>query len=381
MRSSVSKRTDTERAGQIHRAAIGAAALLALAVGASVVGGDAANAATRGAHQAGLAGTASCASHWTLVTTPHPAGYDGDLSRVVSVPNASQAWAVGWEDGTAAGTTPLALHLVNGTWRQTTFPLPHGGQLYGVTSTSASDAWAVGGDENSQPVAAHWNGSTWSVTPTPTLPIGGYLEAVAELSPTNAWAVGSQYGVSNATPLFEHWNGNAWTIVDVADPFATDLALTDIGVVPGTTRAWAIGPYLAYQEVAGTWTYSQLSGTGQVYRMVIPAVKNVWAVGISGGANGITEHFNGSTWSHFFTKNDALTAIGAVSATDIWAAGTTTGPALFEHLVSGAWHIVGGPTGVAGASAMALSPNGSGWAVAHTSPAPGQPQIIKLCGL
>jgi hypothetical protein len=83
------------------------------------------------------------------------------------------------------------------------------GGLGGVAATSASDAWAVGGDANNS-LILHWNGKKWQKVPAANpSPGNDDLDAVAASSARNAWAVGALGG--NALVL--HWNGTAWKAV------------------------------------------------------------------------------------------------------------------------------------------------------------------------
>src|SRR5579862_8484759 len=82
--------------------------------------------------------------------------------------------------------------------------------LEGVSPLTASEAWAVGVDqdgEQSAGLAEHWDGTSWSVAPTPSV-VGreAALHGVAELSPTNAWAVGETTldGGTETETLVEH---------------------------------------------------------------------------------------------------------------------------------------------------------------------------------
>jgi len=74
----------------------------------------------------------------------------------------------------------------SGTWK--VVPSPNAGlalSLTGVTALSASDIWAVGYSHSSsgveQTLTEHWNGTTWSLVPSPTNP-----GAVS----SDVWAVG-----------------------------------------------------------------------------------------------------------------------------------------------------------------------------------------------
>ena len=94
--------------------------------------------------------------------------------------------------------------------------------LLAVSASSATDAWAVGftktvGAAGRNPLAVHWNGSSWTIVPTPTLTGGAKstLNGVADLSASNAWAVGKG---RNGAALAEHWNGSTWSVVPVPTP-------------------------------------------------------------------------------------------------------------------------------------------------------------------
>src|SRR5689334_8733561 len=61
------------------------------------------------------------------------------------------------------------------------------GFFNGVAATSASNAWAVGGN-NGFTLIAHWNGTGWKKVPSPNGSNGANnLEGVAATSASNAW--------------------------------------------------------------------------------------------------------------------------------------------------------------------------------------------------
>ena len=85
---------------------------------------------------------------------------------------------------------------------------------------SPSDVWAVGagpgvptGGFSAHPtsVIEHWNGTSWTVVPSPNPnPQGNNgLGAVAAVSSANVWAVREQL----QGPFTEHWDGTSWSIV------------------------------------------------------------------------------------------------------------------------------------------------------------------------
>jgi hypothetical protein len=234
-----------------------------------------------------------------VVATPHPAGLDGLLTDVAAVPGSREAWAVGTENRNNL-SLPFADRFLNGRWR--VVPVPHSDasqRLFGVDAISAADAWAVGDDLSTNgPIAQHWDGSAWHLVPMPSHL--GSLTAVEMLSGTDVWAVGEDF--TTGGPLFEHWNGSAWSVFPVPNPFpAVEAPVVDVERVAGTGRLWAVGEGVAFQFAHGTWTFSQMPGFAAVDSLAIPAQRDVWAVGSSAGG-GITEHFDGTRWTKFFTR-------------------------------------------------------------------------------
>jgi hypothetical protein len=89
--------------------------------------------------------------------------------------------------------------LAAGGW--TNVPVPptgHNAFLVGVTTTSDSNAWAVGSTDGqvntvgAKPLIVHWDGTAWSQVTAPPTP--GFntasLAAVSASSAADAWAVG-----------------------------------------------------------------------------------------------------------------------------------------------------------------------------------------------
>ena len=122
---------------------------------------------------------------WTIQATP--AG--DDVMFGVSCGTPTTCTAVG-ETYTFEHVGPLAEEWRNGTWHvDKTPPLPSFlSTLSAVACRSASACAAVGGYINSAgegvPLAEAWNGSIWSIQPTPAPPGGG--SGFGGVSPTSA---------------------------------------------------------------------------------------------------------------------------------------------------------------------------------------------------
>jgi hypothetical protein len=237
-------------------------------------------------------------------------------------------------------------------------------ELYGVSASSVTDAWAVGyantrPDVNGWPskaVAIHWNGTAWSLATTPNPGIqSNELRGVKVFSPTNAWAVGYYNNQTDFGALALHWNGTTWTQVTVPEE------ATGLYAIAGTsaTDIWAVGTGRTHQLAAlhyngSTWSETPIADTGTVfaalYAVTAISPTDVWAVGSKKNyAIPLAYHWNGSTWTEVPTPavgvggNNPFRGVSGVSATEVWAVGYTTtsnGPqALIERWNGTAWQV------------------------------------------
>jgi hypothetical protein len=285
----------------------------------------------------------------TLSATPAGPTFKGGLFNGVSSVSATDAWAVG-EIGSGRTLFSLAARW-NGTgWARVPSPSPGGrnafSNLSGVSAVPASGAWAVGSygtGLDDRTLVLGWNGTRWAQVPSPSpgFPSGpSNLSGVSAVSASGAWAVGS-YGLGSfAHPvktLVLSWNGTRWAQVPSPSP----------GGVNG----------------------SQLLG-------VTAAPGSAWAVGSADGAT-LALRWNGSRWARVPTPSPGasatLNAVTAVSSSDVWAVGWTalgsaSGPhrTLVLHWDGTRWARVASPSppaassGLNGISAISAA---SAWAV------------------
>ncbi|MDQ6693868.1 MAG: hypothetical protein M3014_05525, partial [Chloroflexota bacterium] len=169
---------------------------------------------------------------WQIVPSPNPSTSTAELNGVAVV-STTDVWSVGtYQDSNAVYRT-LVEHWNGSAW--SVVPSPNvgtqGSYLNGVATVSANDVWAVGEYENGT-LIEHWNGSAWSVVPSPNPGPGtnGRLIGVAAVSANDVWAVGSYYGGSGGADLsfIEHWNGGAWSLVSNPNPGTQENALDGV---------------------------------------------------------------------------------------------------------------------------------------------------------
>jgi hypothetical protein len=191
---------------------------------------------------------------WSAVAVPTPfASNPVTKLTAVSARNASDVWAVGSYTGADTdlgyGDGAYALHWNGTAWSSSVIQAPSAGPATlsptSVVAVGPNDAWAVLSTRlvGGQPVIAHWNGTAWTTSPTPSLGDYPSLTGVTARSATDVWAVGNYLAdVNTPTPQRRtrslHWNGSAWSIVPTND---TEADLHAIGAVPASARIWAVG--------------------------------------------------------------------------------------------------------------------------------------------
>lgn len=303
-------------------------------------------------------------SEWSQAPTPNVVRFDEKLNAV-SAAAANDVWAVGSTNKTGfAHTDPLAAHWDGTSWTIVATPVTTGGSksiLFGVANLGGGNAWAVGRSEANRALVENWDGSAWTIIPTPD-PVappgstfsGSTLTAVSARAANDIWAVGNfsagQGTNSNSFTLIMHWNGSAWTIVPSPNP-ATPSPVNGVrqtlnGVVEiSPTDAWAVGntvdtvsgSFGPDKPIAMHWngtawslaTLPNLGGHGLLASVTASSSTSVWAAGPAGDTTSVL-HWNGTSWTPETTPvgpdgPPLMKGISAVpgSATEVWAAGIT----------------------------------------------------------
>lgn len=178
--------------------------------------------ATTTATNAWAVGAPANVLHWNGTSWAKQYSIGGATLFDIAAPSSTYGWAVG-ELPLQGGKTQTLIVRWNGhSW--TRIPSPNVNvnynTLFGVSATSATNAWAVGCYGNGSSCAAnntlvlHWNGSTWTrvATPHPGA-TGNRLADVSALSPTAAWTVGATQTSDGATSMVRmRWDGAQWAL-------------------------------------------------------------------------------------------------------------------------------------------------------------------------
>jgi hypothetical protein len=186
-------------------------------------------------------------TNWSVVPSPNPGTYNNFLAAVTAL-STNDVWAVGTSVDKSFHTYTLTEHWNGTSWQAITSPNPGllYNDLFGVAAHSSSDVWVVGYQSNIngnpfQTVIEHWNGSSWSVIPSPN-PGASYnaLDGVTAIAGKDAWAVGAYQGNSRGNKtLIEHWNGKSWRITSSPSP-DTYNELWGVAAV-SANNLWAVG--------------------------------------------------------------------------------------------------------------------------------------------
>lgn len=237
--------------------------------------------------------------------------------------------------------------------------------LFGVSALADNNVWTVGrfsssvGNNVNHTIVEHWNGSAWSVVPSPNVGTqGSELLGVAAISATDVWAVGdvsTSTTVNGNRALIEHWNGSAWSAVPAPSPSNQGDNLTAVAAIT-PSNVWAVGYFESSNQGAilpliehwngSTWSVvtAGIQAAAGTFLNGITALSatDIWAVGYAGFGTNREMHWNGTRWSVTSASfpsggQESLGGVAAAGSNDIWAVGSYA-PTTFAELQTLALH-------------------------------------------
>lgn len=261
-----------------------------------------------------------------------------------------------------------------------------------IATIASNDIWVVGSTRKNEDLirtgAEHWDGSSWSLSPTPDVGTGeNMLNGVDASASKDVWAV----GYSGHDTLIEHWDGTQWGVVTSPNADTSgDNTLTSVDAL-SSTNAWAVGSSRTatsrtslIQRWNGTsWTIVSSPNPGTLGNSLLgvaaTAPNDIWAVGWKNSGDGLQSlllHYDGTGWTEGVTVpkvgtgDNVLTGISAVSSDDVWATGYyvdgTKYKTLTLHYNGTTWSHVPSPNGADGTSILMgvdASSSTNAWAV------------------
>src|SRR5439155_949177 len=195
------------------------------------------------------------ADNWQIIVSPNGSRQVNELHSVSALAE-NDVWAAGVSYNTerTLGST-LIEHWNGSQWSVVPSPNPSSfvNRINAVAAVSANDVWAVGTAPTSTDTVLilHWNGTAWSVVPNPTngipltnvpniRPEGGHLLAAAAVTSNDVWAT----GYSELGTLAEHWDGTSWSIVQTPDIRGGEPLFLPSVVALNSNNVWAVGEFL-----------------------------------------------------------------------------------------------------------------------------------------
>jgi len=290
-------------------------------------------------------GSGASPSGWYVATTPGTGADDVLLGSACA--NATQCWAVGVSiesiNSNNSSFAPIIEAWNGTTWTlMATPPVPggYGGGFFDISCVSGTDCWAVGtaltGNGGGGPhgtLIENWNGTSWSIVPSPdpTGPgvVGAILQSVSCTSASNCFAVGysTDDNGENLNDVILQWNGTAWSIVPGAATGQTYDQLSTVTCL-AADDCWAVGN----------------AGPEQQNPNFLPIYP-----GGAIGDQGLIEHWDGTSWTitpsavYPSPAGGYLNGVACVDAGDCWASGSTTGSGgaaagvLMQHWDGSTW--------------------------------------------
>ncbi len=332
-------------------------------------------------------------TQWTVVPSPNASTGD-NISYDIKAISDSDIWAAGYYVSAGVKHT-LTLHYDGSQWSIVpSGDAPGYSYIYGVAAVTSNDVWMVGfscpgdcsaGSIPSHTLTEHWNGTSWSIVPSPNTDTNSALASVAAISANDVWATGihnSCYGCASQT-LTMHWNGTAWTIVPSPSAGSSTNGVYDTAAI-SANDVWFVGDYYAgvWRTLTLHWNGTQWtvvpspnlgSGDNHLYGIGARASNDVWATGSTGNPEQtLTLHWDGTAWSvvpsaNVAGQNNRLNQ-AEVSANDVWAVGAVGNQTLVENYTGNCSPATGTPAPTNTPIPPTITPI-TGDAFAHFAPA------------
>jgi len=339
-------------------------------------------------------------SRWTMVPVPAP-GNGAAYLRGVDGSSSTDVWAAGYQITQSGAQQSLIEHYDGVAWSIIPSANPASLAVYlsSVAATAPNNVWAAGyylGNAGVyRTLAERWDGNSWTIVTTPNAGSGdNALNGLAATGPNDVWAVGyrlSAPGASSAT-LILHFNGTTWSVVPSPSPGQTSSLSSVVALDDGTV--WAAGFYYDGTQARTLLLHGDGSGFAAIAGEDYPNEGNVlngiaasnsgdiWAAGYhypSGTSDyqGLIEHYDGQQWTRVSsvqgTSYTYLAGITAQAGGASWAVGNT----LTTTIVESVCEIQVADTGFIPSNASGNQGDTIGWSITGS----GAHQLVDASGM
>ncbi len=271
--------------------------------------------------------------------------------------------AVGNNNGNETLTTGTLAESWNGSfWSVVPSPSPSSSanfdSLSGVSCTSTTFCMAVGTNSHATTLIESWNASVWSVVPSPSPSSdGNSLDNVSCVSAKDCVAVGSTGGNSTtfSQTLVESWDGTTWSVTPTPTPVYNNNSFQSVSCTSSTscmavgetaqcvlTPVFSCGPM--HQMLVESWNGTSWSidttpnenGTDSLASVSCSSSTSCVGLGDSlnsstGVSEGLVDSWNGTSWTvtdgpDIGTNGGFLSSMSCLSAADCVGVGTNPNP-------------------------------------------------------
>ncbi len=297
----------------------------------------------------------------------------------VSCPDTSTCWAVGSYDNHSGVVLPLSRRWNGKTWRTVKTPGSHFSELADVSCPDTSNCMAVGTSRHGT-LAESWDGSAWTIVPSPapTGAIASNLISVSCSTPTSCAAVGSSVKGSGATvTVAAEWNGSTWTLVP--SPNRSGATGTELDGVSCASPSSCVAVGDSFNSVGNSVTVAEswngvrwsivpspnptkgqentLSSVSCISTTNCTAVGDDWA--LPGETVVLVEMWNGAKWSLVAGAGASgfLNGVSCSAFSECMAVGDSVTGTLVEQQNGPGWSVLPSPNprGVSASSLSAVS--------------------------
>lgn len=203
-------------------------------------------------------------SQWSEISPPEVGNRIHNVHAVAAAAS-DDVWVVGEYENVfpadPVGFFPMILHWDGSSWSH--FPSPaqmlERRDLLDVEVIAPDDVWISGywwyglcehpnGESYCDPFFMHWDGSEWSLVPSPPDTERAYVRELTAFASDDVWAsTGAEY---------MHWDGVAWSVVPAPDVPGAETVRHGSGMVAmGPGEAWSVG---RWDPADGGWTRTLL---------------------------------------------------------------------------------------------------------------------------
>ena len=298
-------------------------------------------------------------SRWAIVTVPTP-GAGAAYLRAVGGVSGTDVWAAGYQTTQSGAQQSLIEHYDGVAWTIIPSANPASLAVYlsSIVAPAANDVWAAGHYLDNTGVyrtlAERWDGVSWTIVTTPNVGNGdNAVNGLATTAANNVWAVGysSSAPGGSTTSLILHFDGTIWSVVPTPSLGLTSSLSSVVALLDGTV--WAAGFYYDGTQTRTLllrWDGSSfIAVPGEDYPnegnvlngIAVSASGDIWAAGYhypSGTSDyqGLIEHYDGQQWSRVSrvqgTSYTYLAGITAQPGGAGWAVGNTLTTTIAESV-------------------------------------------------